>query len=118
MSFLLLLIFFCVTIILGEGRMGEEYSVKRIKREFRCTPNGYSKHKWMIVGVVIDIIATLCVSLAIAYSYKFSSSIALYVILFALLVIVVLGGELIGVYFGAREQYIYNKKKKALTIDE
>ena len=98
--------------------MGEEYSVERIKKEFKCTPNGHSKHKWMIVGIVINILATICISLVITYSYKISSSIALYVILFALLVIVVLGGELIGVYFGAREQYVYNKKKKVLAVDE
>ena len=35
------------------------------------------------------------------------------------MVIVVLGGEMIGVYYGALEQYVYNKNnKKVLDINE
>ena len=48
------------------------------------------------------------------------------VILFVLLVIVVLGGEMIGVYYGALEQHVYEKNKdnednankKVLDINE
>ena len=47
------------------------------------------------------------------------SPIYFYGILFVILIIIVLGGEMIGVYYGALEQYVYDKQsKKTLNIDE
>lgn len=86
---------------------------------FRETTYGKKKLSWLYVGAIIDILATLGVSILFAYSNRFSNMLYFYLILFLLLVIVVLGGELIGVYFGAREQYFYDKQqKKVLNIDE
>lgn len=86
------------------------------KKEFKNTVNGQKKVIWMVVGMLIDFLATLGISLLHIFSNKLPSSIYFYVILFVLLVIVVLGGEMIGVYYGALEQYVYNKNNKK-TID-
>ncbi len=88
------------------------------KKEFKSTINGQKKVIWMIVGMLIDFLATLGISLLHIFADKLPSVIYFYVILFVLLVIVVLGGEMIGVYYGALEQYIYNKRnKKILDVD-
>ena len=87
--------------------------------EFKSTENGMKKAIWMKVGMLIDFFATLGLCLLNLFSDKLPSSIFYYVILFVLLVIVVLGGEMIGVYYGALEQYVFNKRnKKTLDIDE
>lgn len=70
------------------------------KEEFKKTTNGAKKAIWMIVGMVIDFLATLGMSLLNIFSNKLSSNLYYYLILFVLLVFVVLGGELIGVYYG------------------
>ncbi len=89
------------------------------KKEFKSTINGQKKVIWMIVGMLIDFLATLGVCLLHIFSSKLPNSIYFYVILFVLLVIVVLGGEMIGVYYGALEQHVYNKlNKKTLDIEE
>ena len=88
-------------------------------REFKKTDNGLKKYKWMIAGAFIDFFATLGLTFLINYSYLIKNDVYFYALLFVLLVIVVLGGELIGVYFGAAEQYVYNKnQKKVLDINE
>ena len=89
------------------------------KEEYKNTEYGKKKIIWMIVGMLIDFLATLGISLLHIFSNKLPSSIYFYVILFILLVIVVLGGEMIGVYYGALEQYVYNKmNKKTIDFDE
>lgn len=86
---------------------------------YRQTPNGRKKYIWMFAGIIIDILATLGISILINNSHRLPSVLYFYAGLFVLLVIVVLGGELIGVYFGALEQYFYDKQqKKVLNIDE
>lgn len=84
---------------------------KEDKEEFKRTPNGAKKAIWMIVGMVIDFLATLGISFLIMFSNKLPSGLYFYIILFALLVIIVLGGELIGVYYGALEQYVFHKNE-------
>ena len=92
---------------------------KEDKEEFKSTVNGAKKAIWMIVGMLIDFLATLGISFLNIFSSKLPSNLYYYIILFVLLVIVVLGGEMIGVYYGALEQYVYNKhNKKVLSEDE
>ena len=95
---------------------------KEDKEEFKRTSNGAKKAIWMIVGMVIDFVATLGISLLHIFSSSLANGSLFYISLFALLVIVVLGGELIGVYYGALEQYVYHKyhetSKKVLETDE
>lgn len=87
--------------------------------EFRKTRNGMKKALWMYIGMVIDFFATLSVCLLNIFAYKLPSAIWFYVILYLLLVIVVVGGEFIGTYFGALEQYVLDKKmKKELQIED
>ncbi len=88
---------------------------KEDKQEFKSTANGAKKAIWMLVGMMIDFLATLGISFLNIFSSKLPSVIYFYVLLFILLVIVVLGGEMIGVYFGALEQYVYNKHTHADT---
>ncbi len=89
------------------------------KKEFKSTVNGQKKVIWMVVGMLIDFLATLGISLLHVFSDKLPSSMYFYAILFVLLVIVVLGGEMIGVYYGALEQFVYNKRyKKTIDIEE
>ena len=89
------------------------------KKEFKSTINGQKKSVWMVVGMLIDFLATLGISFLNIFSAKLPSVAYYYGILFILLVIVVLCGEMIGVYYGALEQYVYNKNnKKTLDIEE
>ncbi len=101
---------------------------KEDKEEFKRTTNGAKKALWMIAGMIIDFLATLGISFLNIFSDKLPSMLYYYVGLFTLLVIVVLGGELIGVYYGALEQYVFHKyenktpeisaEKKVLDINE
>ena len=89
------------------------------KKEFKSTANGRKKVIWMVVGMLIDFLGTLGVSLLHIFEDKLPNSMYYYIILFVLLVVVVLGGELIGVYYGALEQYVYDKQnKKVIDINE
>ncbi len=89
---------------------------KEDKKEFRESRNGMKKLVWQKIGMLIDIIATLGISFLIMYSDRLPNVIWFYVILYALLVIVVIGGEFIGTYFGALEQYAIDKHNKK-TVD-
>ena len=89
------------------------------KKEFKNTINGQKKAIWMVIGMLIDFLATLGISFLNIFSSNLPSSLYYYIILFVLLVIVVLGGEMIGVYYGALEEYVFNKhSKKTLDITE
>ena len=99
--------------------MAKTRITKEDKKEFKDTLNGQKKVIWMIVGMLIDFLATLGISLLHIFSDKLPSSVWFYSILFVLLVIVVLGGEMIGVYYGALEQFVFEKRnKKKLEFDE
>ena len=99
--------------------MAKLHITKEDKKEFKSTKNGQNKVIWMIVGMVIDFLGTLGISLLNIFSDKLTNSMYYYIILFVILVVIVLGGEMIGVYFGALEQYVFNKQnKKELHIDE
>jgi formate hydrogenlyase subunit 3/multisubunit Na+/H+ antiporter MnhD subunit len=92
---------------------------KEDKEEFKKTTNGAKKGIWMIVGMLIDFLATLGISFLNIFSGKLPNVMYYYIILFILLIIVVLGGEMIGVYYGALEQYVYQKNnKKVIDLDE
>lgn len=92
---------------------------KEDKIEFKNTSNGKKKVIWMVVGMLIDFLATLGISLLHIFSDKIPNQMYFLVILFVLLVIVVLGGEMIGVYYGALEQFVFEKRsKKVLDIHE
>lgn len=84
---------------------------KEDKEEFKKTRNGAVKYLWCFIGAIIDILSTLGISLLIMYSTVFTLF-AFYLILYVLLVIVVIGGEFIGTYYGALEQFVLNKKEK------
>lgn len=99
--------------------MGKIKVTKEEKRLYRQTPNGKRKYLWMLAGVIIDLMSTFGISILIMNSGRFTKPIYFYICLYILLVIVVLGGELIGVYFGAMEQYFYDQhQKKVLELDE
>lgn len=82
---------------------------KEDKEEFKDTQNGARKALWMLVGMIIDFLTTLGISFLIMFSDRLPNQMYFYIILYVLLVIVVLGGEMIGVYYGALEQFVYNK---------
>ena len=89
------------------------------KKEFKSTINGGKKAIWLVVGMLIDFLATLGISLLHVFANKIPNDYYFFGILFVLLVIVVLGGEMIGVYYGALEQFVYQKNnKKVLDIHE
>ena len=92
---------------------------KEDKEEFKSTINGKKKTIWMIVGMLIDFLATLGISMLHIFEDKIPNQMCFLGILFVLLVIVVLGGEMIGVYYGALEQFMYDKNnKKVIEFDE
>ena len=70
--------------------MAKTRITKEDKKEFKDTLNGQKKVIWMIVGMLIDFLATLGISLLHIFSDKLPSSVWFYGILFVLLVIVVL----------------------------
>ena len=87
--------------------------------EFRNTPIGSNNYFWMILGIVIGILSTLAICFLLAFSYLIFNYIVFYFLLFILLILIVVGGGLIGIYYGSLEQYIHDKKqKKVLEIDE
>ena len=99
--------------------MGKIVITDEDKKEFKESHNGMKKLLWQKIGMIIDILATLAVSFLIMYSDRLPSSLWFYVILYILLVIVVVGGEFIGTYFGALEQYAIDKHtKKNLENEE
>lgn len=92
---------------------------KEDKEEFKSTTNGKKKVIWMIVGMLIDFLATLGISMLHIFEDKMPNQVIFLVILFVLLAVVVLGGEMIGVYYGALEQYVFHKNnKKVLDSNE
>ena len=93
--------------------MGKVRITRDDKIEFRKTDNGAQKYRWLQLGIVIDFLFTLSVSLLNIYS-KYLSAFEYYVILYILLVFVVIGAELIGTYFGALEEYVINKQRKKI----
>ena len=99
--------------------MAKIHITKDDKIEFKNTINGKKKVIWMVVGMLLDFFGTLGVSLLHIFSDKFPNNMVLLAILFVLLVIVVLGGEMIGVYYGALEQFVYHKNnKKVIDVNE
>lgn len=92
--------------------MGKIRITNEDKKEFKSTINGQKKVMWMVVGMLIDFLATLGISLLHIFSDKLPNNMVFLAILFVLLVVVVLGGEMIGVYYGALEQYVYDKTNK------
>ena len=105
--------------MVGDDTMAKLNITKDDIKEFKSTVNGQKKVIWMVVGMLVSFLATLGVCLLHVFANKLPSSIYFYVILFVLLVIVVLGGEMIGVYYGALEQFVYNKRfKKTIDLSE
>ncbi len=99
--------------------MAKMHITAQDKKDFKDTVNGKKKAIWMLVGMLIDFLGTLGVSLLYIFSYKIPNQMYFLIILLVLLVIVVLGGEMIGVYYGALEQFVYQKRsKKVLDTDE
>lgn len=89
------------------------------KNEFKNTQNGMRKRLWMRIGMLIDFLATIAISLIIINSKEIDNSLIFYLTLYVCLVIVVVGGEFIGTYYGALEQYVHDKKsKKEINIEE
>ena len=89
-------------------------------KEFRNTENGMKKLLWLKIGVVIDLVFTIAVCLLERFSESIPSSLLHTIILYVFLVIIVIGAEFIGTYFGALEQYCLTKKvqvKKEIDID-
>ena len=88
-------------------------------KNFNDSTNGAKKLLWKTIGCLIDIIGTLGVSLLIMFSDYINNMVFFYLILYVLLVIVVVGSEFIGTYYGALEQYVLNKnEKKKLSYNE
>ena len=85
---------------------------KQDREQFNKSVNGNSKYFWMKMGMAIDVLGTVGISVLIIYSNYLRTPIVFYVLLYALLVFIVLGAELIGTYYGSLEQYVLNKKEK------
>jgi len=99
--------------------MAKVHITKDDKIEFKNTINGRKKVIWMVVGMLLDFLGTLGISLLHIFSSQLPNNMVFLIILFVLLVIVVLGGEMIGVYYGALEQYVYHKNnKKVMNVNE
>ena len=92
--------------------MGKIKITKEDREEFKKTINGKRKYLWFKLGIIIDFFSTLSVSLLNIYSHYLANSLQYYIILYIILVIVVIGGEMIGTFFGALEEYVVNKKAK------
>lgn len=97
--------------------MAKVQITKEVKEEFNQTINGKKKVVWMVIGMLIDFLSTLAISFLHIYSDKLPNQTYFLIILFVLLVIVVLGGEMIGVYYGALEQYVFDKEDKKVLKD-
>lgn len=80
------------------------------KEEFKKTVNGKQKYFWLKIAIIIDILSTLSVSLLNIFANRLHSSMEYYIILYIILVFVVIGGEFIGTYFGALEEFAKNRK--------
>ena len=99
--------------------MGRISISKKQINEFKSTPGGIKKYMWMLGGATIDIVATVGISILVNNAYRIINTIYFYIMLFVFLIIIILGGELMGIYFGALEQFVYDKnQKKVLDIDE
>ena len=92
---------------------------KEDRDNFKATINGRRKYCWLVVGWIVDFISSILVCLLIAFSGKIYDPMVFYFLLYLLLIVMVIGGESIGVYYGALEQYVLNKKeKKAISYME
>ena len=99
--------------------MGKIVITREDKKEFRNTYNGRKKLLWHRLGMIIDLLSTLSISLLNIYSSYLPSAIYYYILLYVLLVFVVIGGEFIGTYYGALEEYVINRKtKKEIEYNE
>ena len=94
--------------------MEKVHITREDKKEFKETTYGQKKIIWLVVGIIIDFLATLGISLLHIFEDKIPNQMLFLGVLFVLLVIVVLGGELIGVYYGALEQYVYDRNNAIL----
>ena len=89
---------------------------KEDTEKFNDSINGSNKLLWKKIGCLIDVIATIGISLIIIFSEYLANMVVFYLLLYALLVIVVVGAEFIGTYYGALEQYVIDKKEKKELI--
>lgn len=88
-------------------------------KAYRKTPSGRSRYLLMHIGIVISVSATLGITVLIINANRIFNPIYFYICLYLLIIIAVLGGELVGVYYGAIEQsFSEEHKKKVLNIDE
>lgn len=85
---------------------------KEDTKRFNETVNGAKKYIWKQIGIIIEVVATILISLLIIFSNVIPSALVFYLLLYVLLVIVVLGGEMIGVYYGALEQFFLTNHKE------
>lgn len=85
---------------------------KEDRDSFKKTANGKHKYHWLIFGAFIDFFASISICLLIIFSNRIYNALIFYFLLYALFFIMVLGGESIGVYYGALEQYVLHKKEK------
>ncbi len=88
------------------------------KKLFNDSIEGAQKLLWKKIGCLIDVIATLCISLLLIFSKYIFNVAVFYLLLYIFLIAVVLGAEFIGTYYGALEQYVLNKKKKKELVYE
>ena len=85
---------------------------KEDKDNFNKSNNGDNKYIWMKIGCIIDIISTLGISVLIIFSGYIRNALTFYFLLYGLLVLIVVGAEFIGTYYGALEQFVLHKKEK------
>ena len=99
--------------------MGRRKYNKEDVIKFRNTSVGSNNYFWMILGITVIIVGTLGIWFLMAFSYIVFNYVIFYLLLFILLVLIVIGGGLIGIYYGSLQQYIYAKEhKRILEIDE
>lgn len=82
------------------------------KKQFIATDNGHNKYLWMKIGCLIDAFSTLGISVLIVFSNYVKNALVFYFLLYGMMVLIVVGAEFIGTYYGAMEQFVLHKKVK------
>lgn len=92
--------------------MAKVIITKDDKRNFNSTKNGAKKYLWMHIGMIVDFLASVGICFLSIFSYRIRPQWMFFTLLYIFVIIIVLGGEFIGTYHGALEQYVLHKKEK------
>lgn len=91
---------------------------KKVFGKFNKTASGASKFALFIMGIILGLTSStlfgyMCGSYNATGNYRYYDW-----LLFVAIFLLILTGELIGIYFGAYEEYVLNKKDNEKLIEE